>query len=163
MKSKSFTVTMEVEKSATEVFNCITDVINWWSKDFKGNSKQLNDEFTINHPGQHYSKQKLIEIVPDKKIVWLVTKSEMSWLKNDKQEWTNTKMIFELNAKSNKTVLDFIHEGLVPEKECYTMCEIGWNMIIKSWLYHFIMTDTESPEMTKAAEIRNNLLHENAK
>ena len=163
MTNKNITATIEVLKPAQEVFNCITDVTNWWSKDFDGNSKQLNDQFSIHHLGQHYSKQKLTEVIPGKKIVWLVTESELSWLKYDKQEWTNTKMIFEITTAGDKTILHFTHEGLTPEKECYAMCEKGWKMIIEDWLFHFITYGTPSPEMNKAAEIRNQLLANNAK
>jgi hypothetical protein len=115
----------------------------------------LNDEFVIHHPNQHYSKQKLVEVIPNKKIVWLVTDSTLYWLQKDKHEWTNTKMIFEITTTGDKTVLNFTHEGLIPEMECYAMCEKGWTMIIKSWLFHFITNGTSSPEMSKAAEIRN--------
>lgn len=155
MENKSYTTTIEIDQSPKEVFNAITDVKNWWSKDFEGNSKQLNDEFIINHPGLHYSKQKLVEVVPVKKIVWLVTDSTLNWLKSDKGEWTNTKMIFEIRSRDNKTVLHFTHEGLVPEQECYAMCEKGWNIVIKNWLLHLIKAGTASEEMARAAEIRN--------
>ena len=77
MEKENFTATIEVAKSPRHVFNCITDVTNWWSKDFEGSSSKLNDEFIIHHPNQHYSKQKLIEVLPDKKIVWLVTDSTL--------------------------------------------------------------------------------------
>jgi uncharacterized protein YndB with AHSA1/START domain len=160
MKNESFTATIEVAKSPQEVFDAIKEVPKWWSKDFEGNTSKLNDEFVIHHPNQHYSKQRLVEVIPDKKIAWLVLESELHWLKNNKEEWTNTKMIFEITAKDNKTTLHFTHEGLVPEKECYAMCEQGWTMIIKDWLFHFITVGTPSKEMTKAAEIRNRLLED---
>ncbi len=152
---ESFTAIIEVSKSPQEIFNCLTDVTNWWSKDFEGSSKKLNDEFTIHHPNQHYSKQKLVEVIINKKIVWLVTDSTLYWLQDNKHEWTNTKMIFELTTAGDKTILHFTHEGLTPEMECYAICEKGWSMIIKSWLFHFITRGRESPEMDKAAEIRN--------
>ncbi len=136
---ESYAATIEVAKSSQEVFNCITDVSKWWGgKDFEGKSANLNDEFIIQHPGAHYSKQKLVEVIPGKKIVWLVTESTLNWLEKDKHEWENTKMIFEITAHGNKTVLHFTHEGLVPEKESYTKCEQGWNMVIKDWLFNFI-------------------------
>jgi len=138
---KSFTTTIEVSNSPQDVFNHLMEVSKWWSKDFEGNSVKLNDEFIINHPGRHYSKQKLIEIVPDKKLVWLVTESELTWLEKDKFEWTNTKMIFEITADDGKTVVHFTHEGLVPGKECYSMCEQGWNMVIRQRLFNFITKD----------------------
>lgn len=152
---ESFTATIEVAQSPKQVFDAVTDVTKWWSKDFEGSSTKLNDEFIINHPNQHYSKHKLIEVVPAKKIVWLVTESKLYWLKNNQEEWTNTKMIFDISTNGNKTILHFTHEGLVPEKECYAMCEKGWNMVIKDSLFHFITTGTASAEMAKAVEIRN--------
>jgi hypothetical protein len=71
-------------------------------------------------------------------VVWLVTDSDLSWLKN-REEWTNTKMVFELSAQSHSTLLCFTHEGLVPEKECYARCSEGWDMVIRDWLYTLIM------------------------
>jgi hypothetical protein len=72
-------------------------------------------------------------------------------------------MIFEISTKGDKTVLHFTHEGLVPEKECYEMCEKGWDMIIKDWLFHLITESKPSAEMAKAAEIRNQLLKDKNK
>ena len=158
---ESFSATIEVAKSPQEVFNCLTEVTNWWSNDFKGSSQELHDEFTIHHPGQHYSKQKLVEVISNKKIVWLVTDSTLYWLQNNKHEWTNTKMIFELTTEGDKTILHFTHQGLTPGMECYAMCEKGWTMIIKSWLLYFITNGTPSPGMAKAAEIRNEMLSAN--
>ncbi|HEU5166188.1 MAG TPA: SRPBCC domain-containing protein [Chitinophagaceae bacterium] len=158
MSNKSYTTTIEVAQSSKEVFNAVNDVTKWWSKDFEGNSTKLDDEFIIEHPNQHYSKQKLVEVIPGKKVVWLVTESNLNWIKTNKEEWTNTKMIFEISTKGDKTVLQFTHEGLVPEKECYAMCEKGWDIIIKDWLFHFITVGMPSGEMAKAAEIRNQLL-----
>jgi hypothetical protein len=163
MENKNYTATIEVKKSSQEVFNAINDVTKWWSKDFEGKSTKLNDEFIIHHPNQHYSKQKLIEVVPGKKVVWLVTESKLDWIKNDKEEWTNTKMIFEISAKNDMIVLHFTHDGLVSEKECYGMCEKGWDMIIKDWLLHFITTGVPSEKMAKAAEVRNQQFQNNNK
>lgn len=140
MNDNNFTATIEVINDPKDIFRCITsDVAKWWGgADLSGRSVDLNDEFVVNHPGAHYSKQELIEVIPDKKVVWLVTESKLSWLK-DKEEWTNTRMIFEITANKHSYSLHFTHEGLVPEKECYDKCSAGWNMVIKDWLYTFIM------------------------
>jgi uncharacterized protein YndB with AHSA1/START domain len=139
MTSKSFKATIEVSKPPHIVFRCITeDVGKWWGgNDFKGNSTDLHNEFIINHPGAHYSKQKLIEVVPDKRIVWLVTESKLSWLKSQ-DEWTNTKLIFDIISKEDNTILHFMHEGLTPDKESYAKCSEGWGMVIHEWLFDFI-------------------------
>ncbi len=138
VENKNFTTTIELSKPAKDVFNSICGVSNWWSRDFEGDSSKLNDEFIIHHPHRHYSKQKLVEIIPDKKIVWLVVDSLLYWLEKDKHEWTNTRMIFEITENGDKTALQFTHEGLIPDKECYAMCEQGWMMVIRNRLFGFI-------------------------
>jgi Activator of Hsp90 ATPase homolog 1-like protein len=138
VRTQNFTASIEVDKSPDEVYNHINHVSKWWSKDFEGSSLKLHDEFVISHTDQHYSKQKLIEVVPGKKVVWLVTDSVLNWIKGDKHEWTNTKMIFVITAKGDKTVLQFTHEGLFPEKECYARCSQGWNMVIRERLSDYI-------------------------
>lgn len=140
---ESFTARIEVAKLSHDVFNCIKDVPKWWSKDFEGSSRKLNDEFIIHHPNAHYSKQKLVEVTPNKKMVWLVTDSTLHWIQKDKQEWTNTKMIFDLCDDNGKTILHFTHEGLVPKKECYEMCSKGWSMVIKDQLFNYISNGKE--------------------
>lgn len=146
MDTKDLTVTTEFEASIQNVFRSITvDVSKWWGRnDFQGNSTHLDDEFTIHHPGAHFSRQKLIEVIPDKRVVWLVTESRLDWL-TDKGEWTGTKMIFDLSANGDKTILKFTHQGLIPQKECYNKCAQGWNVVIGEWLHAFISKKNEAP------------------
>jgi len=138
MDNKSVEVNIEFAKTTQYVFDCIRQVSKWWSTDFEGNSAEMHDEFVIHHPGAHYSKQKIVEIIPNKRIIWLVTESTLHWLRGDKHEWTNTRMIFEISAEGDKTKLRVTHEGLTPEKECYERCSEGWNMVIKERLIDFI-------------------------
>jgi len=135
----SIQATIEVEKPEEDVFNILTAYVSkWWGgKDLSGSSTETGDEFVVNHPGAHYSKQRVIEVIPNKKITWLVTESQLDWLK-DKAEWTGTKMIFELSTDGGKTKIEFRHEGLTPVKECYERVNAGWNMIIRDFLFHYI-------------------------
>lgn len=139
---RDFSVTIEVKKTAAEVFKALTEgVVKWWGgPDLSGYTTRLNDEFVIHHPGAHYSKQKIVELVPNERLVWLVTESELTWLKQDKQEWTNTKLIFEITNDDDETRLRFTHVGLTPGKECYDACtRTGWDIVIKDYLYQYIV------------------------
>jgi Activator of Hsp90 ATPase homolog 1-like protein len=140
---QSYTATIEVAESPHHVFECIRDVSKWWGgKDLEGSTSRLNDEFTITHGDAHYSKQKMIEVVPGRRVVWLITEGRLGWLDRDKNEWTNTRLVFDIAPKGDKAVLHFTHEGLVPEKECYSRCSEGWNMVIKEYLFKFITEGT---------------------
>jgi uncharacterized protein YndB with AHSA1/START domain len=138
MNSQSFTATIEVAKPPHEVFECILDVSKWWGgKDLKGSTRLLNDEFSIKHGDVHYSKHRMIEVVPDQRVVWLITESRLAWLE-DKHEWTDTRLVFEVTPKGDGAVLHFTHEGLVPAQECYASCSGGWTLVIKDYLFNFI-------------------------
>ncbi|MBS1602096.1 MAG: SRPBCC domain-containing protein, partial [Bacteroidetes bacterium] len=87
----------------------------------------------------HYSKQRLVEFVPDKKVVWLVTDSSLNFVE-DKDEWTGTKISFEVSSKGDKTEVRFTHEGLVPGQECYDACSNAWGDYIQKSLRSLIST-----------------------
>jgi len=143
---QDFTLTIEFNKPAEDVFKALTqNVVKWWGgKDLSGSTTKLNDEFVVYHPGAHYSKQKVVELILNERLVWLVTDSELSWLKQNKQEWTDTKLIFELTGVANKTQLMFTHVGLTPDKECYNACSYkGWEIVIRDYLYNYIIEGKE--------------------
>lgn len=136
--TKDFTFKISTEITPERVFNVIRDVRSWWSglhsEEFEGNTKELNDEFSFRAgEGVHYSKQKLIEVIPNKKVVWLITESELSFLEQ-KDEWVGTKVIFDISEKDGKTELVFTHEGLTPEIACYDSCAPAWSMYLQDKL-----------------------------
>lgn len=142
MTTQDFTTTITVDQSEQEVFSAIKNVRGWWSglygEEFEGDSEKLNDEFTYRAgEGLHYSKQKLIELIPDKKIVWLVTESKLSFLKNE-NEWTNSKICFEISKYGTQTRIQFTHVGLVPEIECYDTCSNVWSVYVQEKLLGLI-------------------------
>jgi hypothetical protein len=78
------------------------------------------------------------ELVPGRKVVWLVEDSTLNWLTGHKHEWTGTRMVFELAPHGEGTALRFTHQGLVPSMECHARCAEGWDMVIKERLYRFV-------------------------
>ena len=135
----NFKTTITVNAPAEHVYNAINNVSKWWHGEVKGSTGKLDDEFTYRWQDIHYSKQRVIELVPFEKIVWLVTESSLNFT-NDKSEWTGTKLIFEISAAGNNTTVSLTHQGLVPEVECYDACSNGWNMLIQQSLLSFITT-----------------------
>ena len=139
MTTSDFTTSIQVDQSPNEVFNAINNVAGWWQGEIIGNSTKLNEEFTYQMEEFHFSKQKVVEIIPDKKIVWLVTESKLNFIQ-DKSEWTGTTIVFEISKINNKTQIQFTHKGLVPKVECYKDCSNGWSALIQKSLFSFITT-----------------------
>lgn len=139
MEQRDFTTSILVDENASKVFDAIKNVSGWWQGEIEGSSEKLNDEFTYRMKDLHFSKQQTIEFIPDQKLVWLVTKSNLSFLKN-KTEWTGSKIIFEIIPTDNKTQVIFIHQGLSPDIECYGACSNGWTKLIHESLYSLITT-----------------------
>ncbi len=139
--TKDFTFEFETSKASEEIFKILLDVRSWWmglySENISGNSDKVNDEFTFHAgDGVHYSKQKLVELIPGKKIVWLVMESNLSFLKKT-DEWTGTKICFEINTDKNSTKVRFTHIGLVPKIECYKDCSGAWTQYLQKLAYTY--------------------------
>ena len=145
MKKEDYNATLVVSQSANEVFKSINSVSKWWTENLEGDSENLNGVFTADFGGGNFVTHKLIEVIPNKKVVWLVTDCYLSWLK-DKTEWTNTKMSFEISTKDNSTQMSFTHVGLVPEVECYDMCVKGWDQYVKGSLLKLITEGNGQPQ-----------------
>ena len=144
MTTSDFTTTISVDQTPEEAFKAINNVRGWWSEEIEGSTEKLNDEFTYHYKDVHISKMKLIEVIPDKKVVWLVKDNHFNFTK-DTSEWTGNKIVFEITEKGNKTQLRFTQLGLVPEYECYDMCRAGWSNYINNSLRSLITTGKGQP------------------
>src|ERR1035438_1489559 len=144
MEKKDFTTTILVDQTPNEVFNAIINVRGWWSKEIEGGTDKLNDEWTYHYEDVHRSKMKIVELIPNKKVVWQVMDNHFSFTK-DKSEWKGNKIIFEITEKDNKTQLQFTQEGLVPEYECYDICQNAWSTYIQKSLLNLIITGKGQP------------------
>jgi hypothetical protein len=160
MEGQNYHTVISTNATANEAFKSINNVTKWWTENLEGNSQQLNDEFSVRFGDVHYSRQKLVEVIPDRKIVWLVTDSNLGWLR-DKNEWTNTKISFEIFNKDNKTQVLFTHIGLVPKIECYNDCSSAWSQFIHKSLLTLISTGKGRPDLTegKAKAARKRSVH----
>ncbi len=141
---QDFSLSLIVKTSAKEAMKKIAQVDSWWAKNFKGQANKLNDEFSV-HFGDTYVDFRISEVIPDKKIIWLVTDCNLHWIK-DKKEWKNTEVIWSLTEKDGKTQIDFVHKGLTAESECYDSCEPGWTHHLKDSLMKLIEKSKGFPE-----------------
>lgn len=147
MTTTDFTTTLLVDQTPSAVFNAINNVRGWWSEEIEGNTEKLNDVFKYHFEDIHRCQIKLIEVIPNQKVVWLVMDNYFKFTK-DKSEWIDTKIIFEISEKDNKTQIRFTHQGLVPEYECFEICQNAWTTYIHNSLRSLITTGKGQPNST---------------
>ena len=137
--AKSLTLSFVVDASPMQVFDAVTNVRGWWTSEIKGKSAQVGDVFTYRYEDIHRSTQRLVEVVPGRKVTWYVEDAYLSFTE-DKEEWKGTVVAFEITPKGKKTELRFTHEGLVPSFECFDACTGGWDFYINTSLKSLITT-----------------------
>lgn len=144
MSKKNFHTAITVNASAQEAIKKINQVDKWWAKKVKGKSDKLNDKFSVDF-GETFVDFQIRELMPNKKVVWLVTDCNLHWIDN-KKEWNGTEVVFEISSAKNKTKIDFTHIGLVPGVECYEECEAGWTEHVTNSLVKFINEGKGNPQ-----------------
>lgn len=144
MTTTDFTTSFLVDQSPEAVFKAAGNVRGWWSESVEGNTDQLNEEFLYYYKDVHISKMKIVEYVPNKRIVWQVLDNHFNFT-SDKTEWKGNRIIFDISAKDGKTQLRFTHEGLVPAYECYDVCHDAWTSYIQGSLKDLITTGKGKP------------------
>jgi len=154
MAKSDFTTTIVVDQTPKEAFAAITNVRGWWSENIEGGTGKLNDEFTYRYKDIHHSKMKLVEVIPNKKIVWLVEENYFSFTK-DKSEWTGNKISFEITEKDGKTQIRFTQLGLVPAYECFDICSNAWTEYIQESLLSLITTGKGKPTLKETKAHKN--------
>ena len=144
-RTKDYTRTLLVDQTPREVFNAINNVRGWWSEEIEGSTDKLNDEFAYRYQDHHICKMKLIEVIPERKVVWFVMENSFDFTKDKGREWTGTKVRFEISKQGNKTQLRFTHEGLVSGLECFDVCSNAWDFYVRSSLLSLITTGKGQP------------------
>jgi hypothetical protein len=135
-KSPDFSLGLTVQASAKETMKKISQVDLWWARNFKGEAGKAGDEFSVCF-GDTYVNFRVTEVVPGKKVRWLVTDCNLHWIE-DKKEWKNTEVIWSLTEQGGKTQIDFVHRGLTSDSECYEGCKPGWTHHLKDSLVKLI-------------------------
>jgi hypothetical protein len=151
MSNESYSATIIVDKTPKQAFDAIWSVRRWWSQEIEGSTAKVGDEFKYHYRNHHTCTMKLVELVPDKRLAWLVTNNYFDFIE-DKTEWKGTKVVFDVAKKGARTEIHFTHEGLVPAYECYGICSDAWGSYIRGSLKSLIETGKGSPNAKEILE-----------
>lgn len=156
MNTRDFNTTITVMQPAEHVFNAINNVAAWWSENIVGDTATLHSEFIYCYKDVHVCKLKIVELVPNKRVVWLVVENEFNFTSN-KSEWKGNRLIFDIKSNGKETQIHFTQQGLVPEYECYNVCRDAWTSYIHGSLKNLIVSGKGNPN-TKENDLNNELI-----
>ncbi|MEO6136092.1 MAG: SRPBCC domain-containing protein [Ginsengibacter sp.] len=154
---KNFTTTFLVNNTPEEVFNAINNVRGWWSENIDGSTDKPGAEFLYHYKDVHISKMKIVEFIPNKKVVWLVLQNQFNFTK-DQSEWKGNTIVFDISEKGNQTQIQFTHVGLTPAYECYNDCHDAWTSYIQGSLKDLITTGKGKPNTKEDDSLNTELI-----
>lgn len=136
MKRADFNYRFLVPDTPGEVFDKICLVSKWWTADVEGLLEKLHDKFTV-HFGESFVKIEVTQMIPGKKMSWLVKNCFWSFL-NNKTEWNGTTIIWNITSNGILTQVSITHVGLVRDAECFDICKEGWGLYAGNSLFRLI-------------------------
>ena len=139
-----FAAAFSVDQTPEEVFVAINNVRGWWSEDIEGPTGQAGGEFTYRYQDTHRCRIKVTELIAGEKVTWHVLDNHFDFTQ-DKAEWKDTKIHFEITMQDGKTGIRFTHVGLVPEYECFDLCSNSWSFYLHTSLRALIRTGKGLP------------------
>jgi Activator of Hsp90 ATPase homolog 1-like protein len=148
MKTNDYHSTIHAAVSPETAYKAISEVNKWWTQSVKGKAEKNGDTFLIDW-GKTTVDFKIEDAVPNKSITWLVTDCNLENFE-DKKEWKNTKIVWDLTPSGNSTQVDMTHVGLVPESLCYENCKQGWNFFTLKSLQALLDTGMGRPDTPHA-------------
>ena len=163
MKTENFNTSILVGQSPQQVYDAINNVRSWWSEEIEGSTDKLHEVFRYHYGDVHRCQIKITELVPAKKVEWLVLDNYFNFIK-DKNEWIDNKIVFNIEKKGNQVQLDFTQEGLVPAYECYEVCSDSWKSYIADSLRDLIEKGKGKPNpKEQEGEINLEVMEKNKK
>jgi hypothetical protein len=144
MEQQNYHCSIAANITPKQAYANIANVGAWWTKSFKGKALHVGDTFTVQF-GETRVDFEITEAVADKKISWKVTDCNLHWL-NDKKEWKDTEIVWEISSTNDHTKIDMTHVGLKPGIECYESCRKGWNQYVSDSLFKLVTSGVGKPD-----------------
>lgn len=136
----SFRTSLKLCNSREGVFTAISQKLGkWWGKQ----NVIIDREgmiFKVSW-GEPWYLFKVVEFQPESKMVWecIDANQIISGLSDVEKEWVGTKIHWKLSeAGAHQTILEFKHEGLVPDFICFDFCSQSWEHFLGERLRNFV-------------------------
>jgi hypothetical protein len=143
MSTLGYATALVVCATPEQVLAAVTNPRAWWGEAVEGRADEIGAEFTFDVPGVHWSRLRVAEAGPSR-IVWDVVDSRIEYV-DERDEWTGTRIAFDLENVPEGTRLSFAHDGLLPDLACYDSCSLAWATLVHDSLRRLIVEGRGAP------------------
>ena len=150
MTGQDYSASITANITADEAAERISRVADWWTTSFTGAAGRIGDTFTVRF-GETFVDFAVVELVPAKRIVWRVKNCNLHFIEN-KKEWKDTRVIFDISSNGVATTVTVTHAGLAPGIECYDNCKTGWDFYLGESLRKLLTEHQGIPDGRKRQE-----------
>ncbi|MDN5214678.1 hypothetical protein QQ020_21540 [Fulvivirgaceae bacterium BMA12] len=136
---KSYHQAVLVDTSKADAFYAVTMRLEkWWGKTDQPVFK-VGDTFTTTF-GKSVWKFEVRSYVPFDKICWECVEAHHvhDGLTAIETEWLGTRLFWFFNEYYGKTEIEFVHEGLHPDLNCFSICRQAWDHFIVDSLKNYL-------------------------
>ncbi len=144
MTDRNYTTSFVVDNPPEAVLAAVVNPRAWWSDAIEGPTDQIGATWRYHFRDIHRAEFRTTELTAGR-VVWHVLDNHFNFT-SDTTEWVDTHIVFDIVRTAGRTELRFTHVGLVPEYECYEICENAWGTYVGS-LRSLITTGTGFPNV----------------
>ena len=125
-----------IKSDPEKIYEAITTkhgIASWWST--HNNAKpEAGSTYRISFGSDYYKDIKIIELIPNKKVVWQILDAH--------PEWVNTTVSFDISMGANSAELRFNHAGWQEYTDMFGQCNHHWGVYLQNLK---IFTETGKP------------------
>jgi uncharacterized protein YndB with AHSA1/START domain len=116
-------------------------VSGWWGP--ASGSADPGGTLAVSFLGGRQVIRMHVEPTSERRVVWSVEGATLT------PDWTDTTIIFDVEASGDGSTVRFRHQGLTPALECFDMCHEGWTHYVAS-LVSFAETGQGQPSRERS-------------
>ena len=131
---------LAISASPERIYEALTTpagVRNWWTRDADLDGQAGGEGQFRFHAGKSVKRMRIDDLQPARRVVWTVMDCFLP-------PWIGTKIVFELTAEGERTVLRFGHDGFAEADDVYALTTTGWAYYLVS-LQQYLQTGQGAP------------------
>lgn len=152
MSDQSYSTEIQISAKPESVYQAITkDIDKWWTES-SNQALQIGDKLVVRFEKTTCWVMEVSEAIQNRSLVWKVAEAnhDLEGI-TKKDEWRGTTIKWNIVKYETGSKVTLTHQGLVPELECFDICQAGWDYFLGS-LKDYLETGKGYPYEEATAE-----------